>query len=276
MKLSLLIDNNTFIDRYFQGEPGFSAFLEDGETKVLFDVGYSGLFLENARKMGIDPISADFLILSHSHLDHTWGLEPLIRELTERAFEGRSVSPPELIAHPGAFQGVSFPGIGEIGPLITEEKLAKLFPVRKSAGTYPITEKLLFLGQIPRKYAFEEAGPIGRKDGGGEDTMEDDTALVWQGEEGLVVVTGCSHSGICNIVDYAMEQTGETRIQDIVGGLHLLGAPGERLEKTAAFLKERDIRVMHPCHCTDLTAKIALSGAVRVEEAGVGLVLEYR
>ena len=79
MKLTVLVDNNTLIDRYFLAEPGLSFLIEDGDTVVLFDTGYSDIFLKNAWKIGLSLTNIDYLVLSHGHLDHTWGLEPLIK-----------------------------------------------------------------------------------------------------------------------------------------------------------------------------------------------------
>ena len=277
MKLSILVDNNTLIDRYFLGEPGFSAFIEDGRKSVLFDVGYSSAFMDNAAKMGIDISRTDFIAVSHGHLDHSWGFDPLIRFYAERSFEGRPVKAPTVIAHPEAFTGINMEGIGEIGSLIPVEKLNKFFDVQLTREPRWITDKIVFLGQIPRKHAFEGRTAIGIKDGSDSpDYMEDDSALVYRGDDGLVVITGCSHSGICNIVDYAIEVCGDDRIQDVVGGLHLLNPSPEQLNGTLEYLKSRNIGLMHPCHCTDLKSKIALAGVVEIEETGSGLRLEYR
>ena len=82
MKLTVLMDNNTLIDRYFLAEPGVSYLVEVDGKRILFDVGYSDAFITNARKLAIDLLDVDFVVLSHAHLDHTWGLIPLIRLYT--------------------------------------------------------------------------------------------------------------------------------------------------------------------------------------------------
>ena len=277
MKLSVLIDNNTVIDRYFLGEPGFSAFIEDSDVRILFDLGYSGAFLDNARKMGIDILIADYIVVSHGHLDHTWGFDPLIRCYIEKAFEGIKVKTPTLISHPETFTGINFNGVGEIGSLVPAEKLDKFFNVQFHKNPYWITDKIVFLGYIPRKNDFEGKTAMGTKDGAEkEDYMEDDSAVVYKGADGLVIITGCSHSGICNIVDYAVEVCGDDRIRDIVGGLHLLNPSDEQMKGTLDFLRKKKIQVMHPCHCTDLKSRIALSGVAEVEETGSGLSYQYR
>ncbi|MCD6580637.1 MAG: MBL fold metallo-hydrolase, partial [Desulfuromusa sp.] len=113
MKITVLVDNNTLIDRYFLAEPGLSLLIEDDETTVLFDTGYSDIFLKNAFKMGKGLKNLNYLVLSHNHLDHTWGLEPLIRYFTELQIEQRSFKRPTLVAHPEIFVSVSGEGYEE-------------------------------------------------------------------------------------------------------------------------------------------------------------------
>ncbi|KUG29998.1 7,8 dihydropteroate synthase (methanopterin) [hydrocarbon metagenome] len=153
-----------------------------------------------------------------------------------------------------------------------------------------LTERLVFLGEIPRHFDFESAPPPGDRlrraghdlpapgqapDPDLPDTLADDTALAYASPDGLVILTGCAHAGVCNIVRHARRVCGETRIRDIVGGLHLLDASPARLEATGRCLAEAAPAAVHPCHCTDLAAKIVLSRFVPVSETGSGLVLDY-
>ncbi len=85
----------------------------------------------------------------------------------------------------------------------------------------------------------------------------------------------CSHSGICNITEYAREICNERRIVDIIGGFHLLSPSPEQMEGTCRYLEDAAPRALHACHCTSLEAKIALAGSCPVKETGVGLRLEY-
>ena len=73
MQLTVLVDNNTLIDRYYLGEPGVAYYLEDGDVRILFDVGYSDIFLRNAQALGIDLSRLQQVVLSHGHNDHTRG-----------------------------------------------------------------------------------------------------------------------------------------------------------------------------------------------------------
>ena len=275
MELTILTDNNTIIDRYYLGEPGFSAYIREENLKILFDLGYSGVFLQNAWKMGIFLEDLDYICVSHGHADHTWGFDPLIRHYTEREQEKRPVSRPVILAHPDAFHSISGGGVSELGALIPGEKLDRLFTLALSPEPRWLTPRLVFLGEIPRSHSFEGNTALGERNGEA-DYVKDDTALAYRGTEGLVIITGCSHSGIGNIIEYAKKITGEERILDVIGGFHLLNPGQDQLEGTCRYFAGQKVRQIHPCHCTDLASKIALSRVVRVEETGVSQKLEYR
>ena len=93
MKLKVLEDNNTFIDMYYLGEPAVSYYIEDGNDRILFDVGYSDAFIKNAEKMNINLREVNKLVISHGHDDHTGGLKYFFNE-------NRNV---DLISHPESF-----------------------------------------------------------------------------------------------------------------------------------------------------------------------------
>jgi 7,8-dihydropterin-6-yl-methyl-4-(beta-D-ribofuranosyl)aminobenzene 5'-phosphate synthase len=278
MKLTVLIDNNTLIDRYFIGEPGASYLVEDDGKKVLFDVGYSDAFIRNARKLSLDLLDVDFVVLSHGHLDHTWGLIPIIRLYMEGMIEKLHVKKPTLVTHPLTLSSRTLGDLPEIGVLISEDKLSGYFDVELSRKPVNLTERLVFLGEIERTNEFEARNPIGRiLDSGVEkdDFIVEDSALAYKSSSGLVIITGCSHAGICNIVEYARKVCKDERVVDIVGGFHLLDPSEEQLEGTLEYMKSLGPGSVHACHCTDLNSKIALSRVVDLKEVGVGMTLEY-
>ncbi len=278
MKITILVDNNTIIDRYFYAEPGLSFFIQDEDKNILLDTGYSDIFIRNAQRMAIDLLDLDFLVISHGHLDHSWGLAPLIRLYTEAMFEKIDLAKPMLIAHPWALLTKTYLSIGEIGSIFSEEKLSRHFNLNLSKKPVWLTERLVFLGEIERTNQFEAREPLGKivRDGVEEDDyLLDDTALVYRASKGLVVITGCSHSGICNIVEYAKKICKENKVIDIVGGLHLLNPSKEQMQGTLDYMKELQPDELHACHCTDLKSKIALSEVANVKEVGVGLTLGY-
>jgi 7,8-dihydropterin-6-yl-methyl-4-(beta-D-ribofuranosyl)aminobenzene 5'-phosphate synthase len=276
MNLTVLVDNNTLIDRYLLAEPGLSLFIEVEGARVLFDTGYSDVFLRNAQKLGLDLANLDYLALSHGHEDHTWGLEPLVRLYTELEIEKRPFHKPVVVAHPRTFVSVRDGGIPDSGPLFSEGKLAKHFTIR--IGTQPLwlSPKLVYLGEIPRLNEFEGKLTFGRKEGeDSKDPILEDSALVYRSPEGLVVMVGCSHAGVCNTIEYAKDVCSEHRVVDVIGGFHLQKPSKEHLEGTLSYFQKLQPTLLHACHCTDLKSKIALARVADVQEVGAGLSLQY-
>ena len=278
MKLTVLMDNNTLIDRYFLAEPGVSYLVEVDGKRILFDVGYSEAFITNARKLAIDLLDVDFVVLSHAHLDHTWGLIPLIRLYTEALIEGLPYKKPTLVTHPLTLSSRTYGDLTEAGSLLQEDKLSGYFHLELSREPVYLTERLVFLGEIERTNEFEARSPMGKILEAGvekDDFLFDDSALAYKSPDGLVIITGCSHAGICNIVEYAKKVCGDHRVVDIIGGFHLLNPSEEQLQGTITYMESLHPGSVHACHCTDLNSKIALSKVVDLEEVGVGLTLEY-
>lgn len=278
MKLTVLVDNNTEIDRYFYGEPGVSYLIETEGKKILFDVGYSDIFIKNANKMGETLLDLDYVVLSHGHNDHTWGLSHLneLYSKQNRNFEKNKT--PILIAHKNIFLPKEF--LGEnIGTNLSEEELKINFNMELTEKDIFITEKLAFLGEISRENNFENKVPIGKLRKEYEvidDYVLDDSALVYKGQNGLVIITGCSHAGICNIVSQAKKLFNENKIADIIGGFHLLNPEENLMSSTLEYLEKQEIDKIHPCHCTDLSSKIELAKIIDIAEVGVGMVFEYK
>jgi 7,8-dihydropterin-6-yl-methyl-4-(beta-D-ribofuranosyl)aminobenzene 5'-phosphate synthase len=217
-------------------------------------------------------------VLSHGHLDHTWGLAPLIQLYIEAMVEKRAVKRPSLVAHPDVLASRRLGDIPEIGTMLSADKLAPYYDLQFSRVPIRLSERLIFLGEIERRTAFEAQKPIGSIVENGEqrpDTLLDDSALVYQAEQGLVIITGCSHSGICNIVEYARKITGEPRVLDIIGGFHLLEPSAQQLQGTIEYIKAIKPEQVHACHCTDLPSKIELARSLPLKEVGVGLVLTF-
>ncbi len=278
MKLTVLIDNNTLIDRYFIGEPGVSYLIQDNNTQILFDVGYSNAFIINAQKLNLDLLNSDFIVLSHGHLDHTWGLGPLIKLYIEAGIESRPFKKPTLIGHPDVFKTKSIDSINEIGCMIPESKLRQHFEMKLLREPFWITDKLVFLGEIERLNDFENKEPCGKihaNDKIMDDFLQDDTALAYNGDQGLIIITGCSHSGICNIIEYARKVCNEDRVIDVIGGFHLMKPSQKQLKGTIDYFQKLKPEELHACHCVDLDSKIALSKVANLKEVGSGLLLDF-
>ena len=268
MKLKVLVDNNTSVGRYFSGEPGLSYYIEDGGQRILFDTGYSDLFMLNAAAFGIDLKAVDTIVLSHGHGDHTGGLKFLLERF--------SLSDKRLIAHPDAVSEKRHAG-KQFGITVPLQTLASACQLILTKEPMRISEHLLFLGEIPQHYDFEKHEPLGeclREAGFVPDMMLDDSALVYESPRGLYIITGCTHSGICNMIRYARLVCGDTRVCGVVGGLHLL-ADNEQTRRTADFFIENGIDELYPCHCTCFMAKSAIHQRIPIHEVTVGTDIEF-
>lgn len=268
MKLTVLSDNNTIIDRYLTGEPAVSYFIECGGKRILFDTGYSDVYIRNAAQLGIDLTDIDVVVLSHGHNDHTGGL----------SFFPAQKKKPELVAHPLVFEPRECDG-NDAGAPVTEAQAAGMFELRLTDRPCEIAPSLFFLGEIERTNGFENKEPVGCRMHGGEkipDYLPDDSALAFTGEEGLSIITGCSHAGICNIIEYAKKVTGEQRVRSVIGGFHLLNPASGQIGKTVDYLASDADAELYPCHCTCFEARAAIHSRVPVHEIGSGEVLEWK
>ena len=126
-------------------------------------------------------------------------------------------------------------------------------------------------------FPFEARAPIGQrltKDGWTDDWLTDDTALVYESPAGLYLITACSHSGICNICQYAQAVTGKPHILGIIGGFHLFSVTPQ-LTATIDYFKTLGVTDLYPCHCVDFPARAAIHEQLPIREVGVGLTLEW-
>lgn len=278
MELKVLVDNNTIIDRYYLGEPAVSYLIRDGDSKILFDVGYSDIFIKNAVKMNESLMDVSYVVLSHGHNDHTGGLVPLAKLYAEAKAEKMNYSNPTLIAHPDTFFYKEYSG-DDIGSMLDSKKVSQYFNTRLASEPLWITDNIVFLGEIERGNDFENMEPVGLCKKSGvmvDDYVKDDSAIVYKSAKGLVIITGCSHAGICNIIEYAKTVCADNRILDVIGGFHLIEPSKLQADGTLNYFNEQHIQNIHPCHCTSLKYKIQLSKFTNVIDVGVGLVVHYQ
>lgn len=258
MKIVVVVDNNTSIDEYYFGEPAVCYYIEDEESKILFDTGYSDICIKNAKKLHIDLDQISAIAISHGHNDHTNGLQYIMEQ-----YDMRNTS---IVAHPDAFTDKTFKN-EKIGAPYTIEQLKDKCKLNCTKKPMRLSNNVVFLGEIPPSNMFEERKCIG------EDKIYDDSAIVYRGETGLFVITGCSHSGVCNIVEYAKQVCNENRISGILGGFHLFNV-NQQLHDTIQYFKDNKITNLYPCHCVSFPVKAEIHKYISVNEVGVGLTLE--
>lgn len=218
------------------GEHGLSFYIEHDQKKILFDTGASSLFLENATKLGIDLKGIDLVVLSHGHFDHGDGLR-FIRDIP-------------LVCHPSCFvKRYHRGGIRNLGLELSRAEISERFDLQLHREPFQISEHIFFLGEIPRMTGFEAKETPYILEGGEEDFIIDDSGLACITGQGLVVISGCAHSGICNLIRYASEVTGIDTVSAVIGGFHLKDT-GSKTVKTIEYLKELQVEKVLPSHCT--------------------------
>jgi len=259
MKISILADNHA--GSHTRAEHGLSYLIEYDHKKILFDTGQSDLFLKNADIMDVNPANTDLIILSHGHFDHGNGLTHLS--------EGR------LICHPDCFvkryRMKDHVYIGLRNPL---KELSSKFKLEISKHPIQITERIYFLGEIPRITEFESKDTSFKFEDGTPDFVKDDSALAIIMPEGLFIITGCGHSGIVNTFEYAKRVTGISRIYGVIGGLHLK-ENNFQTQQTIKYIGENKVKHIFPSHCTELPALSAFHQAFGIRQVRTGDIFTF-
>jgi 7,8-dihydropterin-6-yl-methyl-4-(beta-D-ribofuranosyl)aminobenzene 5'-phosphate synthase len=253
-----------------RAEHGFSALVtvRSGTTSstLLFDAGASPDALAvNAERLGIDVGALQGVVLSHGHFDHVGGLDGLAR------LRGRSGLP--LTVHPAAWtrRRLELPGGRCLEmPTLSRGALEREgFAVIERRQPSLLAGGILITGEVDRVTEFEHGMPPQHQawDGHGwqhDPTVIDDQALVVNVRgRGLVVVTGCGHAGVVNIIRHAMRLTGVSRLLAVIGGFHLSGRAFEPvIEPTAAALTELAPGLIVPGHCTGWRAQHTLAATL--------------
>jgi 7,8-dihydropterin-6-yl-methyl-4-(beta-D-ribofuranosyl)aminobenzene 5'-phosphate synthase len=232
---------------------------------LLLDTGstVNGL-VHNLRALGVDPGEFEIIVLSHGHFDHTAGLNGLVARLQ---------SLPPLLAHPDCWlkRRMVIPGRKPFEmPATSREKVqAAGFELIEERGPTPLLGgAMLVTGQIERTTEFEQGFPVQQalREGQWEPDplIQDDQALVANLRgKGLVIITGCGHAGVVNTVRYARKLTGVERVHAVIGGFHLANADQEQvLQPTVEALKDCQLQVLVPTHCTGWRAVHALAAAL--------------
>jgi 7,8-dihydropterin-6-yl-methyl-4-(beta-D-ribofuranosyl)aminobenzene 5'-phosphate synthase len=283
LTITVLIENETR-SKALACEHGLSLLLTCEGKTLLFDTGASNAFLRNANAMGADLGAVSAIVLSHGHHDHTGGLGHALQRFAQSASlsgECQRPSMPEVIAHPdillhrrrtatekdpGKYLGVPEPALA----------LLHTWPLRLLKKARRLTENLIYLGEIPRKYPDTQAllGEIARNGVYEADRILDDSALVYvkgRGKErALTVIAGCAHSGIINTIEHAKAITGVNRIHAVIGGMHMKDASEALKKRILRYCAEQDIEMLRGCHCTGS----ALDGAARQKPLHTGDYLE--
>lgn len=281
VRITTLLDDYAGYETSFYAQHGIALLVEatsHGTSKrILLDVGQdSKPILHNMEILGIDPSSIHAVLLSHCHYDHTQGLIGMLKAI------GREIP---VIGHPSIFRDnyIFAPFLRNIG--ITEEN--GISEIKKAGGQlfltgepFEIMPGVLSTGEVERLVDFERqgVGTYNLIDGQiSGDRIIDDLSIVVNVEgEGLVIVVGCSHAGIINIIKHAQRITGIEKVAAVMGGFHLIEASEERIQKTSQALKEMNIDLVVAGHCTGLMASAGIAQMLgkRFNQLHIGKIVD--
>jgi 7,8-dihydropterin-6-yl-methyl-4-(beta-D-ribofuranosyl)aminobenzene 5'-phosphate synthase len=268
VSITMVLENAVY-QRGLRAEHGLSFHIQLGQRQVLFDTGQSDLLLHNARLLGVDLRSLDAIVLSHGHYDHSGGLKA-----------AWSLSPScGLYLHPAATAAkYSVSANGEARNIGMTYEAGEV--ISTSAGTVwtrgltEVVPGLFATGEIPRETGFEDVGGRFFLDTACQqpDPLVDDQALFFDSRDGLVVLLGCAHAGVVNTLLHIERLTGAKRFHAVLGGMHLLTASPERIQKTIEVLEGCNIHLLVPMHCTGWAATVTLRNHFgdRCARGGVG------
>ena len=203
-------------------------------------------------------MDADYYVLSHGHWDHGDGLKfmPKIN----------------IICHPEVFMK-RYSGERYLGLPYSYEEAINKFTFTFSEKPYKIDNDIIFLGGIPRITKFESKKTNFKKEDGSLDFVDDDSGIVFITDKGLVVISGCAHAGICNMIEYARKITGIDKVYAVLGGFHLKGKDEVTLQ-TVNYLKKLNITFLSTSHCTRFPALVHFANALGSSPYCAGEVIE--
>lgn len=251
MKITSLAENCVYQSPLI-GEHGLSLLVENAEHRVMVDTGQGLALRHNMEILGIEPDSIETLFISHGHYDHTGGLSSLLDARKNEL---------EIVIHPAAFKkrySISPDGdLKSIGIASRakdyEAKGAHFTMTESGAGIQGVDvvpgildkyQSPLFDRRLVELYGNESK----------PDSFEDELSFVFHTAKGAVIITGCAHKGIIEILQSCVEALKLERVHAIVGGAHLRHAPGEYIIKSADCFESYDIGHICLSHCTGFEA----------------------
>jgi 7,8-dihydropterin-6-yl-methyl-4-(beta-D-ribofuranosyl)aminobenzene 5'-phosphate synthase len=260
MRITTLIENQPHPDdRGLQPEHGLSFYIELNGHVYLSDVGKSGVFADNAIRLGLDLAEVDAVVISHHHYDHGGGLARFFKE-NQRARVYLRQAPTEDFVADSPPDPLRYIGLNKALLKEHHERIEMISDNQEVAqGMYLLTE-------IPDHYPKPNGDmrlQVLRQDGGlQKDDFNHELVTVIEGETGLVLLTGCAHQGVLNMLVAVKKAFPGQPIQAVVGGFHLHREDLQLIEKVGEELQVENIPMICSGHCTGNKAMCLLGSGL--------------
>ena len=255
VRITALMDNKARENKALIAEHGLSLFVEYGDQRILFDCGSGSNTLRNAHRLGISLEDLDAVILSHSHYDHAAGY----RDLTECGLGSKLLyTGPDFFEPKFARDGVRF---NDLSAGFREDFLEENEICRKEiTETTEVFPGVYLFSGFPRIHDFEKIPQrFVRRTAGGfvPDDFSDEICMALAVEGGLVVLVGCSHPGILNMITHISREM-KAPILGVFGGTHLVEADAQRIGDTVLGLRAMGLELLGLSHCSGDAAEEAI------------------
>jgi 7,8-dihydropterin-6-yl-methyl-4-(beta-D-ribofuranosyl)aminobenzene 5'-phosphate synthase len=255
MRVTVLIENTLPENSDLTAEYGLSFYIQSGGHNLLFDTGLSGACFENARRLGLPIAAVEAAALSHAHFDHGGGLLKFVQANSNAPVYLRSA------ARGNFYSGWlwSRRSVG-LAPELFSQYAGRLRWLDENVEILPGAH---LVGQIPHTFPLPRGDRFLFQASGGKivpDRFEHEQVLVIREPDGMVLFTGCSHSGVLNMIAAARAAFPGERIKALVGGFHLTGIPfynvfaetAANVTALAYALEKMDIPRIYTMHCTSV------------------------
>src|SRR5690554_2062477 len=248
MIIKTLVEN-TALSKNFGSEHGLSLYIEANSRKIIFDVGTSELFLENAKKLNVDITEVDYLIISHGHYDHGGGLRAFLRENTKAEVFLRRLAFEKYYAL-RSNDALEYIGL--------DEELKRNRRIVLTSDRFFIYKRIQVFSNIPQKESIlvSNNGLLMEQYGQTlHDAFAHEQNLIIVEDGKTLLVTGCAHNGIVNILEHFYDLKGHMP-DYVVGGFHLSSRSGgnevhEMIDRIGKYLVDTKAK-FYTCHCTGL------------------------
>lgn len=288
MKITVLSENTSLSEK-LRAEYGLSVYVECGSTRLLFDTGCGSAFMENAGTLGVDLSACTAVAFSHNHRDHCGGflsLKGILRpDCPVYAHEGFFTDKWWDHHFDGPLTDTQAPTVEHVGPVMVASDLFRdgLTGFRILVDdVFEIGDGIFLVGNFPQPKGMERVFRSQLKTGMNgrlvRDDFRDEQICVIRTPEGLVLLTGCAHHGILNIIDTVNNRFPGERIRAVIGGTHLVPFDEKRALETAKRLENLGMECAALCHCTgpalpvmaDMIGAYSCTGAGFVWESNPG------